>query len=68
MGILTDDMKRVVRQQRMGFMATVCPEGSPNLSPKGTATVWDDDRLVFADLGSPVTIAKPIWARTPPAR
>ena len=56
MGILTDDMKRVVRQQRMGFMATVCPDGSPNLSPKGTATVWDDDPLVFADLGSPVTI------------
>ena len=27
MGILTDDMKRVVRQQRMGFMATVCPDG-----------------------------------------
>jgi len=56
MGMLTDDMKRVVRQQRMGFMATVCPDGSPNLSPKGTATVWDDDHLVFADLGSPVTI------------
>ena len=56
MGILSDDMKRVVRQQRMGFMATVCPDGSPNLSPKGTATVWDDDHLVFADLGSPVTI------------
>jgi hypothetical protein len=56
MGILTDDMKRVVRQQRMGFMATVCPDGSPNLSPKGTATIWDDNHLVFADLGSPVTI------------
>ena len=57
MGILTEDMKRVVRQQRMGFIATVCPDGSPNLSPKGTATVWDDDHLVFADLGSPATIA-----------
>jgi len=56
MGILNDDMKRVVRQQRLGFMATVCPDGSPNLSPKGTATVWDDDHLVFADLASPVTI------------
>ena len=56
MGILTDDMKRVVRQQRMGFMATVCADGTPNLSPKGTSTVWDDDHLVFANLGSPVTI------------
>jgi predicted pyridoxine 5'-phosphate oxidase superfamily flavin-nucleotide-binding protein len=50
MGILTDDTKRVVRQQRLGFIATVCPDGSPNLSPKGTATVWDDDHLVFANL------------------
>ncbi len=56
MGILTDDMKRVVRQQRMGFMATVSADGTPNLSPKGTSTVWDDDHLVFANLGSPVTI------------
>jgi hypothetical protein len=56
MGILNDDMKRVVRQQRMGFMATVCPDGSPNNSPKGTSTVWDDDHLVFANINSPVTI------------
>ncbi len=56
MGILNEDMKRVIRQQRMGFMATVGVDGSPNLSPKGTATVWDDDHLVFANLGSPATI------------
>lgn len=57
MGILTSDMKRVVREQRLGFMATVCPDGTPNLSPKGTIAVWDDDHLVFADLASPGTMA-----------
>lgn len=57
MGILNDDMKRVIRQQRLGFVATVCPDGTPNLSPKGTAAVWDDDHLVFADLASPGTMA-----------
>ena len=57
MGILNEDMKRVVRQQRLGFVATVCPDGTPNLSPKGTAAVWDDNHLVFADLASPVTMA-----------
>jgi hypothetical protein len=57
MSILTGDMKRVVREQRLGFMATVCPDGTPNLSPKGTIAVWDDDHLVFADLASPGTIA-----------
>ena len=57
MGILNDDMKKVIRQQKLGFVATVCPDGTPNLSPKGTAAVWDDDHLVFADLASPVTMA-----------
>jgi predicted pyridoxine 5'-phosphate oxidase superfamily flavin-nucleotide-binding protein len=55
MGILTDDMRRVVDAE-LGFVATVCPDGTPNLSPKGTIAVWDDDHLVFADLRSPGTI------------
>jgi hypothetical protein len=54
---LTDDMKRVVGEQQLGFVATVCPDGSPNLSPKGTLAVWDDDHLIFADICSPGTIA-----------
>lgn len=54
--ILTEDMKRVVREQRLGFVATVCPDGTPNLSPKGTTTVWDDEHLVFADIRSPGTV------------
>jgi uncharacterized protein len=57
MGILTDDMKRVVREQRLGFVATVCADGTPNLSPKGTTAVWGDEHLIFADMRSPGTIA-----------
>lgn len=57
MGILTDDMKRVISEQRLGFVATVCPDGTPNLSPKGSTEVWDDDHLIFADIRSPGTIA-----------
>ncbi len=56
MGILTDDMKRIVREQRLGYVATVCPDGTPNLSPKGTTAVWDDDHLVFADIRSPQSV------------
>lgn len=56
MGVLTPDMKRVVSEQRLGFVATVCSDGTPNLSPKGTTEVWDDDHLFFADLRSPQTI------------
>lgn len=55
MGILTDDMRRVVEAE-LGFIATVCPDGTPNLSPKGTTAVWDDDHLVFADIRSPGTV------------
>jgi uncharacterized protein len=56
-GILTDDMKRVVRQQRLAFVATVCADNTPNLSPKGTIAVWDDDHLVFANIRSPGTVS-----------
>jgi predicted pyridoxine 5'-phosphate oxidase superfamily flavin-nucleotide-binding protein len=56
-GILTNDMMRVVNEQQLGFIATVCPDGTPNLSPKGTTAVWDDEHLVFADICSPNTVA-----------
>ncbi len=57
MGTLTEDMQRFVREQKLGFVATVCADGTPNLSPKGTTTIWDDDHLIFADICSPGTIA-----------
>ena len=54
---LSDRMQRVVREQRLGFVATVTPDGMPNLSPKGTTRLWDDERLFFADIASPGTVA-----------
>ncbi len=42
---LTEDMKRIINEQRLGFVASVCPDGTPNLSPKGTTAVWDDEHL-----------------------
>jgi predicted pyridoxine 5'-phosphate oxidase superfamily flavin-nucleotide-binding protein len=55
--VLDEDMQRVVREQRLGFVASVCPDGTPNLSPKGTTAVWDEDHLVFAHLHSHQTVA-----------
>ena len=63
-GSLTDDMKRLVREQRLAYVATVCPDGTPNLSHKGTMAVWDDDHLIFADIRSPGTVSN---LRTNPA-
>jgi predicted pyridoxine 5'-phosphate oxidase superfamily flavin-nucleotide-binding protein len=54
---LTEDMKRVVNEQRLGFVASICPDGTPNLSPKGTTAVWDDEHIIFADIRSPRTVA-----------
>jgi uncharacterized protein len=56
MAVLTSEIQEFVRTQKLGFVATVCPDGSPNLSPKGTTKVWDDEHLVFADIHSPETI------------
>ena len=56
MGVLTDEMRSLVDRQRLGYVATVTPDGEPNLSPKGTTAVWDEDRLIFADIASPRTI------------
>jgi predicted pyridoxine 5'-phosphate oxidase superfamily flavin-nucleotide-binding protein len=54
---LDADMQRVVMEQSLGFVATVCPDGTPNLSPKGTTTIWDDEHLVFLHMHSPGTVA-----------
>lgn len=55
--MLTADMKRVVAEQKLGFVATVNDDGTPNLSPKGTMQVLDDEHIVFADIRSPGTMA-----------
>jgi glutathione S-transferase len=56
MSILTEEMKQFVQEQRLAYIATVCADGTPNLSPKASTTVWDDDHLILADLRSPQTI------------
>jgi uncharacterized protein len=53
---LSADMQRVVLEQSLGFVATVSRDGKPNLSPKGTTTVFDEHRLMFADIASPGTV------------
>jgi uncharacterized protein len=57
MGILTEDMKRAVAEQKLGFVATVSADFTPNLSPKGTMLVLDDDHIMFGEIRSPGTVA-----------
>ena len=37
---------------KMGWVATATREGVPNVTPKGTVKVLDDQHLIFADLFS----------------
>jgi predicted pyridoxine 5'-phosphate oxidase superfamily flavin-nucleotide-binding protein len=56
MAILTEDMRHMVAHLRLCYVATVTPDGKPNLSPKGSLRVIDDDHLAFADNMSPSKI------------
>ena len=51
-----DELKKLVNFQKLGYVATVSSDGTPNLSPKGTIAILDDSRLVFANIRSPKTI------------
>jgi uncharacterized protein len=55
--MLTPDMRAVIEAAQLCFVATVTPDGRPNLSPKGTIRVWDDTHLFFLDIASPGTRA-----------
>ena len=53
---ITSEIKTFLNAQKLGYVATVSPDGKPNISPKGTIIPWTDDLLVFADIRSPDTI------------
>ena len=54
--MLTPDMKRIIEEQRLGFVATAAADGTPNVSPKGTFVVLDDETIGFGEIRSPGTI------------
>lgn len=54
---LNQQAKAIIETWRMGFVATVSAEGAPNLSPKGTFVVVNDETIAFAEMRSPQTVA-----------
>lgn len=57
MGPVTPEIASFLDRVRLGFVATVSPDGRPNVSPKGTIVALDGSRLAFADIRSPDTMA-----------
>lgn len=54
--MLTNEIESFLNRQKLGYVATVSENNTPNLSPKGTIIVWDSKTLAFADIRSPDTI------------
>ena len=56
MAKITPEIKDYLNRLKLGFVATVSSDNTPNVSPKGTIIAWDDEHLVFADIKSPQTM------------
>jgi len=55
--VLTEEMKNLVSQVRLCYAATASKDGMPNVSPKGSIMVVDDNTLAFACMMSPKTVS-----------
>lgn len=55
--MINADMRLIVEAAKLTFVATVRPDGSPSLSPKASARVYDDEHIAFMNIASPGTIA-----------
>ena len=54
---LDAEIRRLILQFPLGFVATVAPDGAPRVSPKGTFLVIDDETVAFGAIRSPGTLA-----------
>ena len=56
MAVITEEIKNFVNFQKLGYVATVSIDNTPNLSPKGTIMVLDESHIAFANIQSPKTV------------
>ena len=57
MSLISSEIKSFLNSQKLGYVATVSPDGKPNISPKGTIISWTSDLLAFANIRSPDTMS-----------
>jgi hypothetical protein len=50
-------MKTIAAQHSVGIVGSVNPDGTPNVSPKGTMVVLDEYTIIFAEIASPQSLA-----------
>ena len=56
MVVITEEIKIFVNFQKLGYVATISSDNTPNLSPKGTIMILNESHLAFADIQSPKTV------------
>ncbi len=57
MAKMSEEVKKAITEIRPGLIATANKAGKPNVSPKGSFRVLDDEHVIFADIFSPRTTA-----------
>ena len=57
MSVISSEIKSFLNSQKLGYVATVSPDGKPNISPKGTIISWTSELLAFANIRSPDTMS-----------
>ncbi len=53
---ITGDMADLLAGTGLAYVASVNPDGTPNLSPKSSVRAYDGRNLIFANVASPRTI------------
>ena len=53
MGMIEDEHRSFIEEVGRCYVATASSSGEPNVSPKGSIMVIDEDHLAFADIMSP---------------
>jgi uncharacterized protein len=54
---MSAEVKKTIAECGPAIIATASKSGRPNVSPKGSLRVVDDEHVVFADVRSPRTIS-----------
>lgn len=52
MAKLTKEIKDLIETNRIAYVATVDQNGAPNVSPKSTFSILDDESFIFAEIMS----------------
>jgi len=57
MAKLSAEAKKIISEYGPALIATASKDGKPNVSPKGSFRVLDDEHVIFANIASPRTMA-----------